>query len=168
MIGSIYNFIYYKNTAFYIPFCILYYIQLDLSDNKISCDLHLLVGCPNLTHLNLGGNKIKDIETLEPLVRINSLSNLVVKITDNFDYFKKMFFQSCLPNLTHLELFNCEVTVNDDSYREKVFANFTQVKFLDGFDKVNIYFFSNTPKYEIHYAEMGGGGAVWGLRRVAM
>ncbi len=47
--------------------------QLELSDNRISAGLNLLSNCPNLTHLNLSGNKIKDIETMEPLVKLHSL-----------------------------------------------------------------------------------------------
>jgi len=42
--------------------------KLELSDNRISGGLNLLSGSPKLTHLNLSGNKIKDIETLKPLV----------------------------------------------------------------------------------------------------
>ncbi|KAJ3615116.1 hypothetical protein NHX12_018684 [Muraenolepis orangiensis] len=42
--------------------------KLELSDNRISGDLDVLAEkLPNLTHLNLSGNKIKDISTLEPL-----------------------------------------------------------------------------------------------------
>jgi len=43
-------------------------LQLELSDNRISGGLNFLQGCPKLDYLNLSGNKIKDIETLEPLV----------------------------------------------------------------------------------------------------
>jgi len=82
--------------------------KLELSDNRISGSLNLLTGCPKLTHLNLSGNKIKDIETLEPLKN--------------------------LKKLTHLDLFNCEVTTTD-SYREKVFAQLEGLKYLDGFDR---------------------------------
>lgn len=43
--------------------------QLELSDNRISGGLDVLAAkCPNLTHLNLSGNKIKDLSTIEPLV----------------------------------------------------------------------------------------------------
>lgn len=43
--------------------------QLELSDNRISSGLDVLAEkLPNLTHLNLSGNKLKDISTLEPLV----------------------------------------------------------------------------------------------------
>lgn len=43
--------------------------QLELSDNRISGGLEVLANkCPNLTHLNLSGNKIKDLSTIEPLV----------------------------------------------------------------------------------------------------
>ena len=44
-------------------------LQLELSDNRISGDLEVLAEkCPNLKHLNLSGNKIKDLSTIEPLV----------------------------------------------------------------------------------------------------
>uniref|UniRef100_K7F9F8 Acidic leucine-rich nuclear phosphoprotein 32 family member n=1 Tax=Pelodiscus sinensis TaxID=13735 RepID=K7F9F8_PELSI len=62
---------------------------------------------PNLTHLNLSGNKIKDINTLEPLKK--------------------------LPNLHSLDLFNCEVTMLIN-YRESMFALLPQLTYLDGFD----------------------------------
>ena len=43
--------------------------QLELSDNRISGGLEVLSEkLPNLTHLNLSGNKLKDLSTLEPLV----------------------------------------------------------------------------------------------------
>ena len=42
--------------------------QLELSDNRISSGLHNLQGFQKLTHLNLSGNKIKDLGTLKPLV----------------------------------------------------------------------------------------------------
>ena len=42
--------------------------RLDLGDNRISSGLAVLQGSPMLTHLNLSGNRIKDLETLEPLV----------------------------------------------------------------------------------------------------
>lgn len=80
--------------------------KLELSDNRISGSLSLLQGCNKLTHLNLSGNKIKDIETLEPLGLIE---------------------------LKSLDLFNCEVT-NLDSYREKVFELLKSLQFLDGYD----------------------------------
>lgn len=44
-------------------------MQLELSDNRISGGLEVLAEkCPNLTNLNLSGNKIKDLSTIEPLV----------------------------------------------------------------------------------------------------
>lgn len=44
-------------------------IQLELSDNIISGGLEVLAEkCPNLTYLNLSGNKIKDLSTVEALV----------------------------------------------------------------------------------------------------
>ncbi|KAH9640405.1 hypothetical protein HF086_018071 [Spodoptera exigua] len=41
--------------------------KLELSDNRISNGLNFLNGCKKLTHLNLSGNKIKDLDTLKPL-----------------------------------------------------------------------------------------------------
>ncbi|GAB6032378.1 Acidic leucine-rich nuclear phosphoprotein 32 member [Chamberlinius hualienensis] len=82
--------------------------RLELSDNRISGGLNLLSASPNLTHLNLSGNKIKDIETLEPLKDFKHLENL--------------------------DLFNCEVT-GVDNYREKVFNLIPSLKYLDGYDR---------------------------------
>ncbi|XP_063226585.1 acidic leucine-rich nuclear phosphoprotein 32 family member A [Bacillus rossius redtenbacheri] len=81
--------------------------KLELSDNRISGGLNLLYTSPKLTHLNLSGNKIKDLDTLEPL---------------------KVF-----ENLKYLDLFNNEATSIDD-YREKVFNLIPSLKYLDGFD----------------------------------
>uniref|UniRef100_A0A8C8YJZ4 Acidic leucine-rich nuclear phosphoprotein 32 family member n=1 Tax=Prolemur simus TaxID=1328070 RepID=A0A8C8YJZ4_PROSS len=67
-----------------------------------------LHGCPNLTHLNLSGNKIKDLSTIEPLKK--------------------------LENLKSLDLFNCEVT-NLNDYRENVFKLLPQLTYLDGYDR---------------------------------
>ncbi|CAH0763812.1 unnamed protein product [Diatraea saccharalis] len=82
--------------------------KLELSDNRISNGLQFLNGCKNLTHLNLSGNKIRDLDTLKPL--------------EEFEYLK------------NLDLFNNEVTSIDD-YRSKVFALHPSLKYLDGFDK---------------------------------
>ncbi|XP_042335949.1 acidic leucine-rich nuclear phosphoprotein 32 family member B-like [Sceloporus undulatus] len=82
--------------------------KLELSDNRISGGLEVLVEkAPNLMHLNLSGNKIKDINTLEPLKK--------------------------LPHLRSLDLFNCEVTTLIN-YRESIFALLPQLTYLDGFD----------------------------------
>ncbi|KFV07906.1 Acidic leucine-rich nuclear phosphoprotein 32 family member B, partial [Pterocles gutturalis] len=82
--------------------------KLELSDNRISGGLEVLAErTPNLTHLNLSSNKIKDINTLEPLKK--------------------------LPNLHSLDLFNCEVTMLIN-YRESVFTLLPQLIYLDGFD----------------------------------
>ena len=42
--------------------------------------------------------------------------------------------QKKLPNLSTLDLFNCEVT-NLDNYREKVFETLDGLQFLDGYDR---------------------------------
>ncbi|TKS65362.1 Endophilin-A1 Endophilin-1 SH3 domain-containing GRB2-like protein 1 SH3p4 [Collichthys lucidus] len=82
--------------------------KLELSDNRISGGLEVLAErLVNLTHLNLSGNKIKDISTLEPLKK--------------------------LPQLKSLDLFNCEVT-NLADYREPIFKLLPQLTYLDGYD----------------------------------
>ncbi|CAG4915550.1 unnamed protein product [Colias eurytheme] len=85
--------------------------KLELSDNRISNGLNFLNGCKKLTHLNLSGNKIKDLETLQPLEEFENLKNL--------------------------DLFNNDVT-NIEDYRSKVFALHPSLKYLDGFDKDDI------------------------------
>ncbi|XP_059571194.1 acidic leucine-rich nuclear phosphoprotein 32 family member E-like [Alligator mississippiensis] len=83
--------------------------KLELSDNVISGGLEVLAGrCPNLTPLNLSGNKIKDLSTVEALQN--------------------------LKNLKSLDLFNCDVT-NLEDYREGVFELLQQIAYLDGFDQ---------------------------------
>ncbi|XP_069482493.1 acidic leucine-rich nuclear phosphoprotein 32 family member B [Ambystoma mexicanum] len=83
--------------------------KLELSDNRISGSLDVLAEkLPILTNLNLSGNKLKDISTLEPLKK--------------------------LPLLKSLDLFNCEVT-NLNDYRESVFKLLPQLTYLDGYDQ---------------------------------
>ncbi|KAL4608365.1 acidic leucine-rich nuclear phosphoprotein 32 family member B-like [Arapaima gigas] len=82
--------------------------KLELSDNRISGGLEALAErTPVLTHLNLSGNRMKDLRTLEPLKK--------------------------LPQLRSLDLFNCEVTLLLD-YRDRVFELLPQITYLDGFD----------------------------------
>uniref|UniRef100_A0AAY4CT90 Acidic leucine-rich nuclear phosphoprotein 32 family member n=1 Tax=Denticeps clupeoides TaxID=299321 RepID=A0AAY4CT90_9TELE len=82
--------------------------KLELSDNSISGGLETLSEkCANLTYLNLSGNKIKELSTIEALQNLKSLNSL--------------------------DLFNCEITSLED-YRESVFELLPQVTYLDGFD----------------------------------
>ncbi|XP_034021057.1 acidic leucine-rich nuclear phosphoprotein 32 family member B-like isoform X2 [Thalassophryne amazonica] len=82
--------------------------RLELSENRISGGLEVLAErLVNLTHLNLSGNKFKDISMLEPLKK--------------------------LPQLKSLDLFNCEVT-NLADYRESTFNLLPQLVYLDGYD----------------------------------
>ncbi|XP_072315094.1 acidic leucine-rich nuclear phosphoprotein 32 family member D-like isoform X2 [Eucyclogobius newberryi] len=82
--------------------------KLELSDNRISGGLEVLAErLVSLTHLNLSGNKFKDISTLEPLKK--------------------------LPQLKSLDLFNCEVT-NLADYKESIFKLLPQLTYLDGYD----------------------------------
>uniref|UniRef100_A0A3Q0QRQ1 Acidic leucine-rich nuclear phosphoprotein 32 family member n=1 Tax=Amphilophus citrinellus TaxID=61819 RepID=A0A3Q0QRQ1_AMPCI len=83
--------------------------KLELSDNNLSGSLEMLSEkCPNLTYLNLSGNKIKELSTVEALQHLKSLQSL--------------------------DLFNCEITSLED-YRESVFELLPQVTYLDGFDQ---------------------------------
>lgn len=84
--------------------------KLELSDNRISGGLNNLGECPKLQYLNLSGNKIKDVETLDALKSFSELKNL--------------------------DLFNCEVT-NVENYREKVFELLDGLQYLDGYDRNN-------------------------------
>ncbi|XP_054431232.1 acidic leucine-rich nuclear phosphoprotein 32 family member E isoform X3 [Pteronotus mesoamericanus] len=48
--------------------------KLELSNNRISGGLEVLAEkCPNLTHLNLSGNKIKDVSALEALMEMKMM-----------------------------------------------------------------------------------------------
>lgn len=75
--------------------------------SRISNGLSNLSASTKLTHLNLSGNKIKDLEELKPL--------------ENFK------------ELEVLDLFNNEAT-SIDSYRQKIFAMIPSLVYLDGFD----------------------------------
>ena len=81
---------------------------LELSDNRIFGVLDRLAEkLPTLTHLNLSGNKLKDISTLEPSKKLGCLKSL--------------------------NLFDCEAT-NPNYYRECVFNRLPQLSYLDGSD----------------------------------
>ncbi|KAF1386283.1 hypothetical protein PFLUV_G00092910 [Perca fluviatilis] len=83
--------------------------KLEVSDNTISGGLASLVEkCPSLTHLNLSGNKIKDLSSIQTL--------------------------PSLKNLKSLDLYSCEVSTLAD-YRESVFELLPQITFLDGYDQ---------------------------------
>ncbi|XP_043972556.1 acidic leucine-rich nuclear phosphoprotein 32 family member E-like isoform X3 [Gambusia affinis] len=81
--------------------------KLEVSDNSISGGLDALAEkCPNLSYLNLSGNHIKELSSLQPLN---------------------------LKNLKSLDLYSCGVTAAD-GYRDAVFRLLPQVVYLDGFD----------------------------------
>lgn len=81
--------------------------KLELSDNRINSGLNLLATSPKLTHLNVSGNRIKDLEAIKPL--------------QDFKYLK------------NLDLFNNDATTIEN-YREKVFKLIPTLKCLDGYD----------------------------------
>ncbi|KAM3843980.1 acidic leucine-rich nuclear phosphoprotein 32 family member B isoform 2-T2 [Vipera latastei] len=82
---------------------------LELADNRISGGLDVLAEkVPNLKYINFSGNKLKNIDTLEPLKKLESLRSL--------------------------DLFSCKVT-NLKDYRECVFTLLPQLTYLDGYDE---------------------------------
>ncbi|XP_001606921.2 acidic leucine-rich nuclear phosphoprotein 32 family member A isoform X2 [Nasonia vitripennis] len=106
--------------------------KLELSDNRISSGLNLLHTSPKLTHLNLSGNKIKDLDTLQPLKEFK--------------------------NLKSLDLFNNEAT-NMDNYREKVFSLIPSLRYLDGYDIDDCEVDSDGEDDEVNGNDDGDGDA---------
>ncbi|KAG7211880.1 hypothetical protein KM043_011093 [Ampulex compressa] len=106
--------------------------KLELSDNRISGGLNHLYSSPKLTHLNLSGNKIKDLDTLEPLKEFKNLENL--------------------------DLYNNEVTLLDN-YKEKVFSLIPTLRCLDGFDTDDCEVDSEGEDDEVNGNEDGDGDA---------
>ena len=53
-----------------------------------------------------------------------------------FVQFYFISFQKSFANLKSLDLFNCEVT-NEEDYKDKVFELLSQLKYLDGYDQNN-------------------------------
>lgn len=82
--------------------------KLEISDNRLTGGLNLLHGSPNLQHLNISGNRIKDFDALEPLKEFH--------------------------DLVSLDLYNCEVTKAED-YRKRLFDLLPNLKALDGYDR---------------------------------
>ncbi|XP_077574194.1 acidic leucine-rich nuclear phosphoprotein 32 family member B isoform X2 [Stigmatopora nigra] len=83
--------------------------KLELSDNNISGGLEVIAQkLPNLRHLNLSGNNLKEIGSLEPLKKLKHLKSL--------------------------DLFKCEVTSMKD-YKASIFKLLPQLTYLDGYDK---------------------------------
>ncbi|XP_061737843.1 acidic leucine-rich nuclear phosphoprotein 32 family member E-like isoform X2 [Nerophis ophidion] len=83
--------------------------KLEVSDNAICGGLDTLAEkCPDLVSINLSGNKIRELSSVEAL--------------KNLKYLKT------------LDLFGCEVTTLDD-YRDTVFRLLPNVTYLDGYDR---------------------------------
>ncbi|XP_055689605.1 acidic leucine-rich nuclear phosphoprotein 32 family member A isoform X1 [Lutzomyia longipalpis] len=127
--------------------------KLELSDNRISNGLNYLEVSPNITHLNLSGNRLNELDALKPL--------------ENFKH------------LEVLDLFNNEVTVKEN-YREKTFQMLPSLKYLDGFDskdmeapsdadddeEVNGY--ANADNYEDEEEAFSIGGLEIDLKELAL
>lgn len=108
--------------------------QLEVSDNVIAGGLDALAEkCPNLTYLNLSGNKIKELDALKVLVSSapawTSRSSLLSPASCLL-----LVLQQNLKNLKSLDLYSCEVSTLDD-YRDSVFELLPQLTYLDGFDQ---------------------------------
>uniref|UniRef100_A0A8C6Q9H2 Acidic leucine-rich nuclear phosphoprotein 32 family member n=1 Tax=Nannospalax galili TaxID=1026970 RepID=A0A8C6Q9H2_NANGA len=86
--------------------------KLELSDNRIFRGLDILAEeLPNLTHLNLSGNKLKDISsTLELLKKLDCLKSL--------DLFNCERVFKLLPQLTYLDGYDREDQEASDSDAE--------------------------------------------------
>jgi len=85
--------------------------KLDLSGNRLSKGLENLKICTNLKHLNIGSNRIRELEALEPL--------------------------KSLEHLTHLELETSNYTdtvFSTEACRAKVFAMLPNLQYLDSTD----------------------------------
>lgn len=105
--------------------------RLDLGDNRISSGLAVLQGSPQLTHLNLSGNRIKDLETLEPLKNLSSLGNL--------------------------DLFNNPCSTDEDEFRKKVFEMLPSLKYLDSADVNNEEVDDSDIENDLDNNGVGGG-----------
>ena len=106
--------------------------QLDLSYNNLSASPgELAEKCPNLTHLNLSGNKIKELTHLETLVRARTHARTHPRSAQVTHH--PVPLQQNLKNLRSLELLNCEVTAVAD-YRDRLFRLLPHLTYLDGFD----------------------------------
>jgi len=105
--------------------------RLDLGDNRISSGLAVLQGSPMLTHLNLSGNRIKDLETLEPLKNLSSLGNL--------------------------DLFNNPCSTDEDEFRKKVFEMLPSLKYLDSADVNNEEVDDSDIENDLDNNGVGGG-----------
>uniref|UniRef100_A0AC35U3L7 LRRcap domain-containing protein n=1 Tax=Rhabditophanes sp. KR3021 TaxID=114890 RepID=A0AC35U3L7_9BILA len=74
---------------------------LDCSTNSLSDDLKKISSFANLSHLNLCGNKIADVQTLKPLAVITPLKSLDISDNDVVDYREEVF--KLLPQLDFLD-----------------------------------------------------------------
>lgn len=83
--------------------------QLELSDNRISSGLDVLAEkLPNLRHLNLSGNKLKDMSTLEPLVCTHRRRCLSIVSLSHSPFFRREVVQKS-SNLPEMTVFNIKM-----------------------------------------------------------
>ncbi|KAG7218820.1 hypothetical protein INR49_019698 [Caranx melampygus] len=109
--------------------------KLEVSDNTISGGLDSLAEkCPNLTHLNLSGNKIKELSSLQFLTWTWSSDSTWSDLVPTLTACCPLVLQQNLKNLKSLDLYSCEVTSLDD-YRDGVFELLPQLTYLDGYDQ---------------------------------
>lgn len=91
--------------CFYRNYKLLIFLLMRYLHFRITGGFDILETSPKLAYLNLSGNKIKDIESLESL--------------------------KCFKHLRNLDLFNNEAT-STENYRENVFKMLPNLNYLDG------------------------------------
>lgn len=87
--------------------------KVDLSGNRLTKGLEYLTECTNLNHIIINGNRFKELEVLEPL--------------------------KSLPTLTHLELSLSVPSLTSEEYKRTVFEMLPSLKYLDQEDQDGNY-----------------------------
>jgi len=83
--------------------------KVDLSGNRLTKGLEYLTECTNLNHIIINNNRFKELEVMEPL--------------------------KSLPSLTHLELGNSFPNLTSEEYKRKMFEMLPSLKYLDQEDQ---------------------------------
>jgi len=77
--------------------------RLDLSENRLSKGLEVLLDCPKLKYLLINENKFKELDSLEPLKNFKSLTHLDLAGNDFEDEDLKTKIFLMLPQLENLD-----------------------------------------------------------------
>lgn len=93
--------------------------KVDLSGNRLGKGLENLAACTALNHIIITGNRLKDVESMEPLKTLHSLTHLEVGCNlgnvSNEEYRQKMF--EMLPSLQYLD--QEDIDGNDEEEEEE-------------------------------------------------